>query len=98
MAPNSAFKDGKLIFFNVLLFFFPSLHPSSGSVGELFMGYGRLLQIGERSASKLHQRNGSQMLVRVGKELGIQMGLVAVESGGRRCPDVPRVASPSHHA
>lgn len=95
MPPNSAFKDGKLIFFNVLLLSFPSLPPSSGSVKELFMGYGRLLQIGERNVSKLHQRNGSQMPVRVGKELEIQMGLEAEKSRGRRCPDVPGVASPS---
>ena len=37
------------------------LGPSSGSVRELFMECGRLLQIGERSVSKLRQKNGSQM-------------------------------------
>lgn len=54
-----------------------------------------MLQIGERSVSKLHQKNDSQMSVRVGLELEIQMGLEAGKSGGRRHPDVPAVASPS---
>lgn len=87
MAPNSAFKDGKLIF---LMYYFspflPSIPPSC-SGRELFMGCGRLLQMGERNISKFHEGNSSQMLEGVGKKQvcqnsDIQMGLQAGRRGG----------------
>lgn len=50
------------------------------------MGYGRLLQMGERNSSQVHGGNSSQMLVGVGKEQvcqnpELQMGLWAQRRG-----------------
>jgi hypothetical protein len=93
MAPNSAFKDGKLIF---LMYYFslflPSIPPSC-SGRELFMGCGRLLQMGERNISKFQEGNGSQMLMGMGKEQvcqnpEIQMALQAGRSRERSHSDV----------
>lgn len=60
--------------------------PPSCSGRDLFMGYGRLLQMGERNISKFHEGNSSQMLVWVGKKQvcqnpEIQMGLWAGRRG-----------------
>lgn len=65
--------------------FLPSIPPSC-SGRELFMGCGRLLQMGERNISKFHEGNSSQMLVGVGKKQvcqnpEIQMGLQAGRRG-----------------
>lgn len=101
MGPNSAFKDGKLIFVMYYFFpFFPSIPPSlllwQGIVYEMW----QIVTNGGRNVSKFHEGNSSQMLEGVGKEQvyqdpEIQMGLWAGRGGKRRHPDVLGMPPPS---